>query len=109
MEDSKKIAINIVKSKLGGKAHDIIYCQYPCMLVCCESYKTGVQYKGDLVEYAWIDRQTGEIKWTEFSDCLTEDQRQSVICKSEKIKEGLGGFIHYEHPGTIYDEDIKRL
>lgn len=109
MEDVEKIAINIVKSKLGGNAQNIIFCQYPCVLVCCESYETGVQYHGDLVEYAWIDRQTGDIKWTEFSDCLTEDQRQSVISKSEKIKEGKGGFLHYEKPGTVYDGDIKRL
>lgn len=108
MEDTRQIAINCVKSKLGGKAKKIIFCQFPCILVCCESYESGVQYNGDLVEYAWIDRQNGEIKWTEFADLLTEEQRNSVIRKSEIIKSEVGKYVHYIEDGTTLDDDVKR-
>lgn len=80
--------VEYVKTHLGGKAHKVICCCFPCMDVYCESISTGVQdpRTADLVEYAKVDNQTGEIHWSEFADLLNEEQRGKIEKSAMKYR-----------------------
>lgn len=103
-------AIDGVKARLGYKAQNIIWCEFPCMLVCCESWLvSGVQdpRTADCIEYARIDRETGEIFWTDWADILTGEQRQQVEKQSQKIKFEIGGFIPYMGDEVVVHDDDR--
>lgn len=77
-----------VSNKLEGKAHKVICCCFPCMDVYCESISTGVQdpRTADLVEYAKVDKSSGEIHWTEFAELLNDEQRAGIEKSAMKYR-----------------------
>lgn len=70
-----------VAAALNGKARKIVALNFPCSVIWCESSDTGITdpYSHDLPEYARIDRQTGALTWSRYSDLLTAEQRKKII------------------------------
>ena len=77
-----------ISNKLGGKAKKIICCCFPCQDVHCESWYSGVQdpRTAVLVEYAKVDKSSGDIHWTEFADLLDEEQRAAIERSAMKYR-----------------------
>lgn len=84
----KNNPVEYVKTRLGNKAHYVICCHVPYMEVHCESWHCGVKdpRTDNLVAYAKVDKQTGEIHWTEFADMINEEQRCEIERSAMKYR-----------------------
>lgn len=92
-----KAAKRHVTRLLEGRAKKIICLDFPCSLVWAESIESGVDdpMTSDLPEYAVIDKESGAIRWTEFSDLLNTDQRALIEASASMCSTGRAGLVHY--------------
>ena len=92
-----KAAKEFVASSLNGMAKKIVCLDFPCALVWAESIESGVYnpMTADLPEYAVIDKESGAIRWTEFSDLLNTDQRALIEASASMCSTGRAGLVHY--------------
>lgn len=85
------------------KANKIVFLQYPCMMVVCESSQSPREIHndpetGDLREYAritlqpsrhWFNDQVtpaGSLTWTKHAGMLTEEQTARIIHEAKRIE-----------------------
>lgn len=92
-----KAAKRHVTRLLEGRAKKIICLDFPCSLVWAESIESGVDdpMTSDLPEYAVIDKESGAIRWTEFSDLLNTYQRALIEASASMCSTGRAGLVHY--------------
>ena len=101
MNKEQEIMVNAakeyVKKALNGRANKIVCLEFPCALVWAESIESGVDnpMTADLPEYAVIDKKSGNIQWTEFSDLLNADQRSIIEASASMCAAKQAGIVHY--------------
>ena len=99
--DEREMTINAAKEcvakALKGKANEIVCLDFSCALVWAESIESGVDnpMTSDLPEYAVIDKESGAIRWTEFSDLLNADQRAMIKASAAMCASKRAGLVHY--------------
>lgn len=92
-----KAAKEYVTSALGGRAKKIVCLEFPCALVWAESVESSVSdpMTSNTPEYAAIDKESGEIKWTRFANLLNEDQRAIIKASAVMCASKCAGLVHY--------------
>lgn len=95
-EELMKAAKEHVTNALNGKSRKIVCLQYPCAIVWAESIESGVKnpIEGSTPKYASIDRESGEIRWTEFAELLNADQRKLIELSAVMCTCKCDGLLH---------------
>lgn len=96
-EAMKQAAKEYVTNALDGHARKIVCLQFPCAIVWAESIESGVNdpMTADTPEYAVIDRESGSIRWTQFADLLSADQRARIESSAAMCAAKCAGLLHY--------------
>ena len=92
-----KAAKEYVETALKGRAKKIVCLEFPFALVWAESAESRVQNPatGDTPEYAIVDKESGNVRWTEFSEMLSSNQRALIEASASMCSTNRAGLVHY--------------